>query len=169
MAELGDLYAGETRRLLLEIDVPALSGLGLRKVCELELRWVEIESMKSQSVAIPVQVNVVPGDEAAGRTEDPQVRTELAFQRAQRSKRAATDALRDGDVARASLMYREASDDLRSAQRAAPADAAPELAAEASLLHELAGRAESDAMAVRKQARADYHQKVRRRGREPRQ
>ena len=29
MVELGDLYAGETRRMLLEIDVPALHGLGL--------------------------------------------------------------------------------------------------------------------------------------------
>ena len=46
MAELGDLYAGETRRLLLEIDVPAMPGLGLAQVCELELRWVEVESMR---------------------------------------------------------------------------------------------------------------------------
>ena len=34
MAELGDFHGGETRRLLLEIDVPAIAGLGLAEVCE---------------------------------------------------------------------------------------------------------------------------------------
>ena len=29
MVELGDFYAGEERRLMLAIDVPAMSGLGL--------------------------------------------------------------------------------------------------------------------------------------------
>lgn len=169
MAELGDLYAGETRRILLEIDVPALSGLGLRQVCKLELRWVDIASMKSQMAAIPLSINVVPGDEAAGRTENAQVRTELAFQRAQRAKREATDALRDENVAKATGLYRGASDDLRAARASAPADAAPELASEAALLDELADRATSDAMSARKRARADYHMKARRRGREPRE
>jgi Ca-activated chloride channel family protein len=167
MAELGDLYAGETRRILLEIDVPALSGLGLAKVCDLELRWVDIESMKSELATIPVSVNVVPGDEAAGRAANPTVTTELAFQRAQRTKREATDALRDGDVGRASDLYRGASKDVRIAQASAPADAAPELAAEASLLDDLADRADYDAMSVRKTVAADYHMKSRRRGRRP--
>lgn len=169
MAELGDLYAGETRRVLLEIDVPALSGLGLRQVCELELRWVDIASMESKLVSIPISVNVVPGDEAAGRTENPQVRTELAFQRAQRTKRDGTDALRDGDLAEATRLYRDASSELRAAQAAAPADAAAELARESELLDQLADRASTEAMSVRKQARADYHMKARRRGREPRE
>ena len=168
MVELGDMYAGETRRVLLEIDVPALGELGLTKVCELELRWVEIASMQSRLATIPVSINVVPGDEAAGRSENPEVEVELAFQRAQRAKRDATDALHDGDVETASSLYRDASLDLRSAHAAAPPDTASELAAEASLLEDLADRAELDAMSVRKQARADYHMKARRRGRRPR-
>ena len=94
--------------------------------------------------------------------------SELAFQRAQRAKREATDALRDGDVATASDLYRGASKDVRLAQASAPADSAPELAAEASLLDELAERANYDAMSARKTARADYHMKSRRRGRQPR-
>jgi Ca-activated chloride channel homolog len=168
MVELGDMYAGETRRVLLEIDVPALGELGLAKVCELELRWVEIASMQSRLATIPVSINVVPGDEAAGRSENPAVEVELAFQRAQRAKRDATDALHDGDVETASSLYRDASLDLRSAHVAAPPDTASELDAEASLLEDLADRAELDAMSVRKQARADYHMKARRRGRRPR-
>jgi Ca-activated chloride channel homolog len=138
MVELGDFHAGETRRVLLEIDVPAVAELGLAKVCELELRWVEIESMKSQVASIPVSVNVVPGDEAAGRTQDTEVSTELAFQRAQRAKREATDALRDGDVDDATILFDQASVDLRSALASAPADAAAELAQEADLLEDMA-------------------------------
>jgi Ca-activated chloride channel family protein len=168
MAELGDLYGGETRRILLEIEVPALAEAGLAKVCDLELRWVDIASMKSELATIPVSVNVVPGDEAAGRIANPGVTTELAFQRAQRAKREATDALRDGDVRKASALYRGASEDLQMAEPTVPSEAAPELAAEASLLQELADRADYDAMSVRKTARADYHMKARKRGRKPR-
>lgn len=166
MVELGDLYADETRRLLLEIDVPALAGLGLAQVCELELRWVDMQTMKSQLATFPVSVNVVPGDEAAGRIANTTVTTELAFQRAQRSKREATDALRDGDAERASDLYRAASVDLQAAP--VSREDAPEIAAEAALLVDLADRASVDAMSVRKRARADYHMKSRRRGREPR-
>lgn len=168
IVELGDLYAGETRRLVLEIDVPAITQLGLTKVCDLELRWVDIESMKSELATIPVSVNVVPGDQAAGRAESPEVSTELAFQRAQRAKREATDALRDGDVLRAERLYRGASVQLRGAAPSAPADMAAELAAESTLLDNLAEQASVDAMSVRKRARADYHMKARRRGREDR-
>jgi Ca-activated chloride channel family protein len=165
MVELGDFQAGETRRVLLEIDVPAITQLGLAQVCELELRWVDIESMKSQLASIPVSVNVVPGDEAAGRTRDAEVSTELAFQRAQRSKREATDALRDGNADGATVILDKASVSLREALDGAPAEAAQELAKEADLLDQLAARAHTDAMAVRKQASADHHMKSRKRGR----
>src|SRR5690606_33817671 len=65
MVELGDLYSEETRRLVLEIDVPAIAELGLAQVCELELRWVDLRTMRSELATIPVHVNVVPGDQAA--------------------------------------------------------------------------------------------------------
>lgn len=164
MVELGDLNAGETRRVLLEIDVPAVAGLGLAQVCELELRWVDLQSMQSQLASFPVSVNVVPGDEAAGRTANTTVTTELAFQRAQRAKREATDALREGDPDRASDLWRAASSQLRAAP--VPPESAGEIDAEALLLEDLADRAHHDAMGARKTARADHHMKARRRGRE---
>jgi Ca-activated chloride channel homolog len=167
MAELGDLTGGETRRVLLEIDVPALGELGLAQVAELELRWVEIDTMKSRLATRPVNVNVVPGDQAAGRVKDPEVETELSFQRAQRSKREATDALQDGDVSRAEALYRRAAVDLRhlSGRGDLSASAAEELTSEATLLEDLATQAGFDAMRARKISRADYHMKARKRGR----
>jgi Ca-activated chloride channel family protein len=164
MVELGDLHGGETRRLMLEVDVPALSGLGLAQVCELELRWVDVESMRGEVATMPVHVNVVPGDQAAGRVDEPEVATELAFQRVQRVKREATDALRDGRVDDAAHGYRSASKTIRKLEAPSPESAA-ELAAEVELLDSLAEQAYVDDISARKQARADDHMKSRRRGR----
>ena len=78
MVELGDFHAGETRRVLLEIDVPAIAQLGLARCASWSSDGSTSSLMKSQVASISVSVNVVPGDEAAGRTQNAEVRTELA-------------------------------------------------------------------------------------------
>jgi Ca-activated chloride channel family protein len=83
----------------------------------------------------------VPGDDAAGRVPNATVRTELAFQAAQRSKREAADALRRGNIEAASAAYDDAGRTLRAfACEAAPAMAS-EITAEADLLLDLSERA----------------------------
>src|SRR4051794_13269802 len=158
MVELGDFVSGEQRKLLLEIGVPAMAALGLAQVCELELQWVELATMNTHKVTIPVNVNVVPGDEAAGRVANPVVVTERAFQQAQRDKGAATEALRRGDAPAAAAMYASAADALGGF-----ADA--EMQDEAGVLFELSRQAEHDALRAAKRAVADRHRKSRRRGR----
>ncbi len=100
MVELGDFYAGEQRKLLLTIDVPAMTGLGAVTVCELELSYVALDALQTETITIPVNVNVVPGDVAAGRVPNVAVRTELAFQEAQRAKQEAAEHLRAGEPER---------------------------------------------------------------------
>ena len=166
MVELGDFYSGEERRLLLTIDVPAMSALGLAEVCSLELQWVDAAKLDTHVVTIPVHVNVVPGDQAAGRIADPTVRTELAFQSAQRSKREAADALRRGDAAIAAGLYRDAGSALRDLGSAGAPAMAAEMEAEADLLSDLSLRAgHDDSRRVAKFTEADRHRKARRRGR----
>jgi Ca-activated chloride channel family protein len=65
------------RNPLLTIDVPAITSLGAVEVCELALSYVTTAEI--EAVTIPVGSNVVPGDVAAGRVPNVQVRTELAF------------------------------------------------------------------------------------------
>ncbi len=120
MVELGDLTAAESRRLMLEIDVPAIAELGPTSVCELELRWVEVDSMEQKLARIPVNVNVVPGDQAAGRVRDAEVETELAFQLAQREKKEAAEAMRLGDLSGARLRFDTARAELSAARTRAP-------------------------------------------------
>lgn len=166
IVELGNLHAAEQRRLILQAEVPAIGSVGLARICDLELRWVDVETMHSERVDLPVYVNVVPGDEAAGRTQNPEVTTELSFQCAQRAKREASEALGEGDLNRAQGIWRGASLDLRHLESAdIPPAMAAEIADEVRILEELADRAADDQLTTRKRALADHHMKSRKRGR----
>ena len=169
MVELGEFVASEKRKLLFEIDVPDIATIGVAQVCEMELRWVDTESMESKVATIPVNVNVIPGDQAAGRVKDTEVETELTFQQSQRSKREAADALRDGDLDRAQMLLRRSSERLSSLDRASRSqrelfDVDDELA----MIERLQSESEMDINMARKRAHADFHKKSRRRGREDR-
>jgi Ca-activated chloride channel family protein len=166
MVELGDFYSSEERKLLFTIDVPAMAGLGAVQVCELELSFVSVDEMKAQTITVPVNVNVVPGDVAAGRLPNATVRTELAFQRAQRAKREAADELRAGRHSSASRRYLAASAELDGFRASAPADMADELISEVRLLKTLSRRSlEEDPSRIAKLTEADRHLKQRKRGR----
>ncbi len=166
MVELGDFYAGEERRLLLEIDVPAMSGLGLQQVCELELTYGDVSTLNSETVTIPVHVNVVPGDEAAGRVPNPTVTSERAFQGAQRAKRDAANAMRSGDAREAKRIWSDAGRALEDFGPLASPEMRPEIAKEAELLRDLADRAlDDDPSRMSKFSEEDLHYKGRRRGR----
>jgi Ca-activated chloride channel family protein len=156
MAELGDFYAGEQRRVLLEFEVPGMAGLGAATIAELEVRWVELATMTEKVATVPVNVNVVPGDVAAGRMPVTTVRDELAFLKLQRAKRAAAERLSRGDAAAGARLMRDAA-------LAVPPSAAPELLQEAALLRTMATDAELDVRLAAKAARADVHRKSQRR------
>ena len=120
MLEIGDLYAGEKRKLLLKLEVPAMAALGLKQVASLELGYVELPDMVGQTVLLPLTVNVVPGDQAAGRVADPVVRTEVLFQEAQDDKKLASEALERGDREQARRHLGAARSKLEQAGEAAP-------------------------------------------------
>lgn len=168
MVELGDFYGDEQRKLVLQFTVPAIAALGLAQIAEVELQYVELPAMKTHTVTVPVHVNVVPGDEAAGRVANPTVSTEVAFQEAQRGKAEAAEALRDGDAGAAAARYEALAGELELAAYAAPADAVADMGAEVELLRDLSRRAQvEDARRLSKFTEADRHLKARKRGRRP--
>jgi Ca-activated chloride channel family protein len=159
MVEVGDLWAAEARTLLLTFAVPARPALGLARIAELELRYVAVPALEEQTITIPVHVNVVPGDEAAGRIADPKVETELIYQQVQDAKRRASEALRDGDTGAAAQAY-------GAAAALIPAAAPVELAGERAILAELAHRTDAGEVAwAAKFARSEHARKSGRRGR----
>jgi Ca-activated chloride channel homolog len=164
--ELGSLWAGEERKLVLVFDVPQLPALGLTEVASLQLRYVDTVELREETVTIPLHVNVVPGDEAAGRTVNPVVATELAFQEAQRAKREASRRLYDGDAAGAAEYLRTASSAIGLAMEAAPAELTGELSDEASVIEQMMDETRYGEMTrASKFLSADVHRKSRKRGR----
>ena len=163
MIELGDLWAGEARRLVLSFKVPAMAGLGLAEVAALELRYVTLPGFVEETVTLPLHVNVVPGDQAAGRIRDPQVTSELLFQQAQEAKRTAAEAIQRGDDGGAASAYRAAGAAIAAC---APAACTPELQAEVAILTELADRTVAgDGAWSAKRSFAEHARKARQRGR----
>lgn len=100
MLELGSFYAGETRRLLIKLHVPGIAALGLAQVATLEFLHVALPDLVQHTTTLPIQVNVVPGDQAAGRMPDPQVRSEVLFQETPRAKRQSSRLLSEGRIGR---------------------------------------------------------------------
>jgi Ca-activated chloride channel family protein len=133
-AELGGFYAGERRKLLMVFEIPAIPALGLAEVATLEFTWVELPALKEHTVTVPVHVNVVPGDQAAGRIPDPVVRTEVAYLRTQQAKRRASTYLSQGDTEAALREIGDAQALNTAARAQAPAELAEDLAEEAEAL-----------------------------------
>jgi Ca-activated chloride channel family protein len=97
LVELGDFYADETRRLVLSLEVPARAALGVAQIAELVFRYVELPGLVEHVVTVPLAVNVLPGDEAAGRVRSPEVEREKLLLTVQKAKRESEEALRHGD------------------------------------------------------------------------
>lgn len=95
---LGDLYAGEPRELLVHFEVPGIVALGLHHLADFTIDYVALPDLTAESITWPMAVNVVPGDEAAGRVPDPTVTTARLLAEANDVKREATEALGAGDV-----------------------------------------------------------------------
>jgi Ca-activated chloride channel homolog len=169
LVELGSLYAGETRTLVITFDVPAIAGLGLAEIASLEFSFVALPALEQHTVTVPLHVNVVPGDQAAGRIPDPSVRTEVAFQQAQRAKREASAAMSAGDSWSAGRSLRRARQLLGEACAAAPAPMAAELAEDLAMVARLQEEMESGQLdRAAKLSSADVAAKSRTRGRDRR-
>jgi Ca-activated chloride channel family protein len=90
--------------------VPALAALGLHELAQVSIEYVALPDLVQQVVAWPVMVNVVPGDEAAGRVPNPTVTSARLLAETTKAKREATQALSEGDVDRAvGLMQAQAT------------------------------------------------------------
>lgn len=120
LVELGDFYSGEHRRLLLQLEVPAMGRLGLAQVADLRLEFVSMADLQAHTVHLPVSVNVVPDDVAKGRVPDATVEREKLLIEAQKAKRDIEDAMRSGDNEEAHKLLTDTRDLLQQANLAAP-------------------------------------------------
>jgi Ca-activated chloride channel family protein len=113
VVQLGDIYAGENRRFVIDIEVPGMPALGLATIADITLEYLDVAKMQEITVSMPVQVNVVPDDVAKGRLADPIVRAERLILTAQTEKAAAIEELRSGKSQEASTRLKKTSEQLR--------------------------------------------------------
>ncbi len=113
VVQLGDLYSGENRRFMIDVDVPGIALLGLCKIADITIEYLDLAQRQEISVTMPVNVNVVPGDVAAGRIADPIVRAERLILEAQTAKSLAVDELLNGQIKEASTRLKGVASSLR--------------------------------------------------------
>jgi Ca-activated chloride channel family protein len=163
LVELGSFWSGEQRKLVLTFDIPGIAALGLAEVAKLDLSWVELPALVQHNVSVPVCVNVVPGDQAAGHIPDVVVRAEVAFQETQRAKKRASGHMSRGEPAEALAELRRARRIAGKAWKVNPAD--DSLREELDRIAELMEEAEyGDLNRAAKLTSADMSSKSRRRG-----
>lgn len=169
MIELGDLYSEEARKVLLKLKVPALTSLGLARVATLELAYVELPGLIEHVVSLPVSVNVVPGDEAAGRIAHPSVQSEVLFQEAQDVKRQASEAFERGQFDEGQRLIGETKTRLTQSLQVAPEKLKPEIQVElddVARMEQLGhDSGHMGAPMMSKMSRDSYHRMNRKRGR----
>jgi Ca-activated chloride channel homolog len=124
VVNLGDLYGGEERQVLVTLGVPALASVGTATVAELELAYTSLPDLELHTVTLPVSVNVVPGDEARGRVPDARVAVARLLLDADEVKRAAAEWLRHGEVVEARTTLHAGIGKVRGSRDLAGDDAA---------------------------------------------
>ena len=168
VVQLGDLYSGENRRFIIDLDVPGIASLGLCKIADITIEYLDLAQRQEISVTMPVNVNVVPGDVAAGRIADPIVRAERLILEAQTAKSLAVDELLDGKIKEASSRLKGAASSLRREASLIPvtdersAESLAIIKAEADEIDVLAQTAEEqDVMYSSKRMTESYSRKTR--------
>ncbi len=148
--QLGDLYSGENRRFVVEIPLPGIETLGLCHIANLTIEYLDLSERQEVTVTLPVNVNVVPEDVAAGRIADPIVRAERLVLDAQSAKAEAVEDLSKGNVKEASQRLRGTADKLRRDASLIPAtdensaNSLAKIIAEADEIDALAATAENE-------------------------
>ena len=168
VVQLGDLYSGENRRFIIDLDVPGIASLGLCKIADITIEYLDLAQRQEISVTMPVNVNVVPGDVAAGRIADPIVRAERLILEAQTAKSLAVDELLNGKIKEASSRLKGAASSLRHEASLIPvtdersAESLAIIKAEADEIDVLAQTAEDqDVMYSSKRMTESYSRKTR--------
>ncbi len=168
VVQLGDFYSGENRRFVIKIDLPGVAALGLCKIADITVEYLDLAARQEIAVTMPVNVNVVPGDVAAGRVADPIVRAERLILEAQTAKSLAVDELRSGKIKEASSRLNNTAASLRREASLIPvtddrsAESLAIIKAEAEEIELLAKTAEGeDVMYSSKRMTESYSRKTR--------
>lgn len=126
--QVGDLLAGEERKVVLTLSVPGMSALGLCQIADLQLTFTQLPELVEYTITQPLHVNVVPGDQLAQRKVNHTVLAERTMAIIQQEKDGAKRDLATGDYTSAATRLRRSSQEIQTlGKRMQEADAPTEL------------------------------------------
>ncbi len=112
--QLGDAYGEERRRVVFALHVPRLGRLGVARVAEVVVRYVAVgERIARHELRLPIVVNLVRADEAAGAGADAEVTEEVVVLRAARAQEEARERAEAGDLDSARALLAPGAQGLR--------------------------------------------------------
>lgn len=95
---VGDIYAGETRQLLIQFRVPGLPTLGNFDLANLSVEFTALPALEENEVQWPLTVGVVEGSELSHHQPEPHVRVAALLAQSTKAKREAVQALQREDT-----------------------------------------------------------------------
>ncbi|MBW2527945.1 MAG: VWA domain-containing protein [Deltaproteobacteria bacterium] len=127
--QMGSLFAGDERRVVIELSTDARQGEVLP--LDTEISWSDVEGQSNDLRLAALTVGATHDRDEAERSRDPQVYARCLSAVASLRNLEAAQAYADGDRARADAILGQNLDELRSAASAAPEAEAQQLQAQA--------------------------------------
>lgn len=161
--DVGDAYAGRTRRVVFALDVTGLQRLGPTRIAEVTVGYTAIgATVAAHSLTVPVTVHVASAADAERAGIDTAVREQVQLLLAAQAQERAIEAYDAGDAAGG----RAHMDEAIARYHAVPAAAmSPEVRAELATLEELHERIDPAGMDPAQRKLLRYNAQARRRGR----
>lgn len=109
---LGDLYADEIKRQVLELSLPAIDSQGEVEVAQLRFDYDELaeDSVTHQMVELPLIVKAIPEADLEVRLPDPEVMKAALLLRAARAREQAIEHADRGEFSEAARILNEMAD-----------------------------------------------------------
>ena len=107
---LPDIYAGEEKIIMLQIDLPALDT-GLHRVMSIRLRYLDAELQEEIDLIIPIDIQVGEETEMLQETANSEVENNLYLFRISEAQKRAIDLADQGDFEEAREMLSQFFDD----------------------------------------------------------
>ena len=116
--QLGDFYGGENRRVIFEFSVPSVTDIGQRHIADVVLRYTSVgDQVEMHQVTIPIHVNVVETDEAAGADADRDVVDEVLIVKGAEDRKRAIELAEQRRHAEAAQLLEERHRDMERRQQ----------------------------------------------------
>ncbi len=107
---LGDIYAGETRELLIQFQIPGIESLGEHALGDFLIDFVTLPTLEQSNITWPICVNVGTEDQAKSRIPNPTVTTAMLITQSAKAQREASENLRRGETKKAAQKIQEQLD-----------------------------------------------------------